>query len=204
MLLMCQHPTISGLITRRHDAAVHLILAAIEAGEQGNWHTHVNAGTRHGRPCERTIKPWMLIDTLQKPDIVVVQKLVAGATPLPGSPHRRPYDLQLVEVCYATDYHPYLQAAAARKERTYDGLPTGDPPVASLCDRLRQAGWKVDLQVITLGCMAGIPMDLIEKLAALGVTGGLHQGPLGSARPGPRPPPRRPGHGPAGSPARGA
>ena len=118
-LLQCQHPVVHGLVTKRHDRAVHEVAKAVERGKKGGECMLVNAkrGER-GKGAEETVPGWMLYDdhsethvavepsedgvVHNKPDMVLVEGLDYNEEVDRFS--RRFCTVHIVEVGYCWDY----------------------------------------------------------------------------------------------------
>ena len=110
---------VHGLVTKRHDRAVHEVAKAVERGKKGGEYMLVNAkrGER-GKGAERTVPDWMLYDDRRrahvevepsedgvvhnKPDIVLVEGMdydqeASGSL-------KRYCTIHIVEVGYCWDY----------------------------------------------------------------------------------------------------
>ena len=163
----CQDAALNGLVTLRHDAAVHLIAKAIRNGHFGGDCLLLSAGrvyTRGGEPPQCTVPAYLGLPVAYagRPDML----LITGWNGDPNTtPDRTVCTLLPVEVAYNADSR--AQAAALRKYCSYRGVhvpadPAAPPPPIGpttaaavlrplppshagrdLLQELRAIGWKV-------------------------------------------------------------
>ena len=168
VLLQCQHPTVHGLVTKRHDKAVWEVAKAIARGRKGGDHTLVNAGTGEGgRAPERTVPRWMLKHGIEveesddgvvhdKPDIVLIEGKKAGERV--RNEVRKRSVVHIIEVGYCWDY--LWGRKREEKLKAY----------AKLCEALGDSGWKeVVMHVVPLGATGVFEEGLSETWEQLGL-----------------------------------
>ena len=175
MLLQCQHPTIHGLVTKRHDKAVHEVAKAIERGKKGGEVLLVNAKRGEGgKSAQRTVPDWMLSRGARggyvsveesedgvvhnKPDIVLVEGLDENEEA--GVREKKRCTVHVVEVGYCWDHE--WRSKKQAKERTYE----------KLAEALLGAGWRdVRVHAVPIGATGLMGEEVREVWKELGVEG---------------------------------
>jgi ribonuclease HI len=127
----CRHSQLAGMITFRHDKAVHLVVSEVQkAHHERPFHLFVSAGRRFqesSAPLTATIPAWALPAYPLKPDLVLVLGW-SEDMPVPAHPTT---DIEFV-ICDLTCGYGHTSARrVAKKQAKYD----------SLVRALRQRGW---------------------------------------------------------------
>ena len=127
----CQHPTLGGMATFRHDKAVHMIVdKVLKAHHEQPFQLLVSAGRRYQEstaPITKTIPEWALPGCTLTPDLVLILGLAEGAPP----PPRPTPSITFVIADLAVGHGRTSTARITRKQTKY----------ASLIRDLRQRGW---------------------------------------------------------------
>jgi len=193
ILNMCSHPDISDFYTVRHNDIGKALMKGIRNGKLGRWLTITSFGRTDGEREQDTIPAWMLssggrervtrgtpsVGTAGerhdversgiRPDIMVLEGWPETGAPPEGPTTRwqspdggesRRVRIILGELGCSSDLQ--FMSTVGRKQTKY----------ASLMEALREEGWDVvpELQVVTVGVRATVPMRNIDSLHAMGVT----------------------------------
>lgn len=128
----CEHPVLRGMVTFRHDKAVHMIVdAVLKAHHEQPFQVLVSAGRRYQERAEtltKTIPDWALPGCTLQPDLVIVLGWAGGAPPTQPTT-----DITFVIADVTVGYGHTSSRRVAIKQAKY----------ASLASALRQRGWSV-------------------------------------------------------------
>jgi ribonuclease HI len=129
--ICCKHPQLAGMITLRHDKAVHLIVDAVQkAHHERPFHLFVSAGRRFqesSNTLSNTIPDWALPGNTLKPDLVLVLGW-SEDMPIPAQPST---DVEFVICDLTCGYGDKSTQRILRKQEKY----------AHIVNALRLRGW---------------------------------------------------------------
>ena len=127
----CRHPVLSGMVTFRHDKAVHMIVdALLKAHHETPFQLLLSAGRRFQEstaPLTKTIPDWALPGYSLQPDLV----LILGWDPSTPPPPQPTAAVTFIIADLAIGHGRTSSARIQRKQAKY----------AALVGALRQRGW---------------------------------------------------------------